>query len=90
MDDVEIREVVAEFAATVPERLDAIEKALELLDYDSIASLAHALKGAGGTAGFACLTEASARLEDSAKQQQADAIAGVIGELRSLHERLTV
>jgi CheY-like chemotaxis protein/HPt (histidine-containing phosphotransfer) domain-containing protein len=89
-DDEEIRALVAEFAATVPERIDAIEQALAVANFDQIAGLAHALKGAGGTAGFACLTEASARLEASAKNRLADDVAQELNELRELNERIVV
>jgi two-component system sensor histidine kinase/response regulator len=90
MDDPEIRELIAEFAATIPERIDAIEKALNTMDYNAISSLAHALKGAGGTAGFQCLTDVSLRIEESAAERRAESIGGMLHELRSLHERIVV
>jgi HPt (histidine-containing phosphotransfer) domain-containing protein len=89
-DDAEIRELVAEFTATIPERIDAIEAALRLLDFDSVASLAHALKGAGGTAGFQCLTDVSVRLEDSARKREPAGVGASLAELRSLQPRLSV
>jgi PAS domain S-box-containing protein len=90
LDDPEIRALVAEFAATVPQRIDAIAQALATLDFDQAASLAHALKGAGGTAGFHCLTEASARLESSARQRQQDEAGGALENLRELNQRMVV
>ncbi|HYO24309.1 MAG TPA: ATP-binding protein [Lacipirellulaceae bacterium] len=90
VDDAEIRELVAEFAATVPERIDSIERALATLDFDGIASMAHALKGAGGTAGFQCLTDISARIEKSAQQKHSEEIAAMLGELRGLNQRIVV
>jgi signal transduction histidine kinase/CheY-like chemotaxis protein/HPt (histidine-containing phosphotransfer) domain-containing protein len=89
-DDPEIRDVVAEFAATVSHRIEAIERALQAADYGAIAGLAHALKGAGGTAGFDCLTEASARLERAARSQQAAGVDDALGSLRQLNERIVV
>jgi HPt (histidine-containing phosphotransfer) domain-containing protein len=90
MDDPEIREVVAEFAATVPQRIEAIQRALAALDFDGVASLAHALKGAGGTAGFDCLTEASAQLERAARNKEAGDVDGALDSLRQLNERIVV
>jgi len=90
MDDPEIRELIAEFAATIPERIDAIEKALNMMDYNTIANLAHALKGAGGTAGFQCLTDVSLRIEESAAERHAEGIGGMLHELRSINERIVV
>ncbi len=89
-DDPEIRELIAEFAATVPERIEALEQALQAEDYDAIARLAHALKGAGGTAGFASLSEVSRRIEESAQRRQPDGVDGRIHELRNIHERIVV
>jgi CheY-like chemotaxis protein/HPt (histidine-containing phosphotransfer) domain-containing protein len=90
VDDPEIRELVAEFAATIPERIDSLERALETMDYNAIASLAHALKGAGGTAGFQCLTDVSLRIEESVAQRHLQDVGGMLHELRSLHERIVV
>jgi two-component system sensor histidine kinase/response regulator len=89
-DDFEIRALVAEFAATVPQRIEAIENALALVDFDSIAALAHALKGAGGTAGFHCLTDVSQRLEAKAHERQSADVAELLDEMRTLHQRIVV
>jgi CheY-like chemotaxis protein len=89
-DDAEIRALVAEFAATVPQRIDAIEHALALVDFDSIAALAHALKGAGGTAGFHCLTEVSQQLEAKAHERQSADVAELLDQMRTLHQRIVV
>jgi HPt (histidine-containing phosphotransfer) domain-containing protein len=74
----------------VPERIEALEQALHLLDFDSIASLAHALKGAGGTAGFQCLTDVSARLERSAHEKEPRRIGDMLNQLRALNERIVI
>jgi two-component system, sensor histidine kinase and response regulator len=89
-DDDEIRELVAEFAEGVSERIESLQAALQSLDFDAIASMAHALKGAGGTAGFTCLTEVSARMERLAHDGHAAAVEGTINELQALNDRLVV
>lgn len=52
-------------------KLTAMEEALRTGDFESLAELAHWLKGSGGTAGFADFTEPARRLEQLAKQRQA-------------------
>jgi PAS domain S-box-containing protein len=89
-DDDEIRELVAEFTATIPDRIEAMQQALALLDFDEIGALAHALKGAGGTAGYGCLTDVSARIEQCAKQKDTEGLEPMLAELRSLNERIHV
>ena len=60
------------------------------LDFDAIASQAHALKGAGGTAGYSCLTDVSARLEQSAHAKAPGRVGDALHELRSLQDRIVV
>ena len=50
-------------------------------DYKELAQLAHWLKGAGGTAGFAALTEPARRLEGFVRDQQCDDIEAAVTEL---------
>jgi CheY-like chemotaxis protein/HPt (histidine-containing phosphotransfer) domain-containing protein len=88
VDDPEICELVAEFAASLPERIEALTRALEAADFDEILRLAHALKGAGGTAGFMALSEVSARLEDAARRRVSVGVSGALRELRSVSERI--
>jgi HPt (histidine-containing phosphotransfer) domain-containing protein len=89
-DDAEIRELVAEFTATISDRIEAMQQALALLDFDSVAAMAHALKGAGGTAGYDCLTAVSQRIEKCAKDKDLEAVAPFLDELRSLNDRILV
>jgi signal transduction histidine kinase/DNA-binding response OmpR family regulator len=89
-DDDEIRELVAEFTATIPDRIEAMQQALAMLDFDGVAAMAHALKGAGGTAGYDCLTDVSARIEQRAKVQDKGSIPPMLDELRVLNGRIHV
>lgn len=88
MDDRQFREIVAEFAATIPARIEAIELALGQSDFSSLASLAHGLKGGGGMAGFPALAGLSAQLEETAKRLQRDEAAGLIDQLRTVQSRI--
>ncbi|MEX2026685.1 MAG: response regulator, partial [Pirellulaceae bacterium] len=64
-DDPEFREIVAEFAGRFHEKLAAMSAALAGGNYADLKSLAHWLKGAGGTAGFAPLSAAAGRMEQA-------------------------
>jgi CheY-like chemotaxis protein len=89
-DDDQIREIVAEFAATIPARLDAIEQALAESDFTTLATLAHGLKGAGGTAGFPVLAELSTDLEGVITRRESEEAATVIDQLRTIQTRIVV
>jgi HPt (histidine-containing phosphotransfer) domain-containing protein len=81
-DDPEMAQLVETFVAVLPERAAAIEDALFQWDLDVLLTLAHQLKGTGGSYGFPSITEAAARLEETAKtkgdlaklQEQVDAL----------------
>jgi CheY-like chemotaxis protein/HPt (histidine-containing phosphotransfer) domain-containing protein len=89
-DDPEIREVVVEFVDSIGARLEAMIAALDSDDFDELARLAHALKGSGGTAGYACFTEPAARIEKLAKARQPEEISATFGEIRNLQSMVAV
>ncbi len=89
-DDADFLEIVEEFAARLADKLEGMERAWQERRYDELAALAHWLKGSGGTAGFDAFTTPAKRLEQLAKQGEADETYGVIGELRRLAQRITV
>ena len=55
-DDELIGELVEMLVDEMPERIAAFEDAYASRDFDTLRSLAHQLKGAGGSYGFATLT----------------------------------
>ena len=61
--------MVRKFAQQMPERMEAIEKAWDGRDSQTLASLAHWLKGSGGTTGFDAFTAPAKTLEQLAKAQ---------------------
>ena len=69
-NDLDFQEIVVEFVERLRAKLTAMEDALRTGDLDALATLAHWLKGSGGTAGFADFTEPAKRLEQLAKQHQ--------------------
>jgi HPt (histidine-containing phosphotransfer) domain-containing protein len=57
-------------------------------DLSELASLAHWLKGSGGTAGFPALTDPARKLEELARDRKLDEIGGQISALRELADRI--
>jgi CheY-like chemotaxis protein len=83
-----LRPAIRKFAARLEEQMQAFERALAGRDLDELASLAHWLKGAGGTVGYDDLTDPAARLELAAKAGSDAELEPIMAELRSLAARL--
>ena len=90
MEDEEFRAIVLEFVDRLREQLDEMDNAFEAAEYDRLASLAHWLKGSGGTAGFGEFTEPARTLENSAKAAQTGSLRTGLQELRGLADRIHV
>lgn len=60
-------EVVQEFLDELPARLAHLQDAIERRSLSDLCRLAHQLKGAGGSYGYAQLTTLAANLEQQAK-----------------------
>ena len=67
-DDPDMMEIVREFVADLPVRSAALASALETSDLDTLQTLAHQLKGAGGGYGLQQITDAAGVLEQSLRQ----------------------
>jgi HPt (histidine-containing phosphotransfer) domain-containing protein len=57
LDDATVDELVEEYAETLSIKAEAIEKALSTHDLESLAGLAHELKGVAGMYGFSRVSE---------------------------------
>ncbi len=90
LEDAEFREIVQEFVDVLQPRIASMQQALEKRDLTELARLAHWLKGAGGTAGFAVLTEPARRLEACVRDQQCDAIEAAVADLMALAKRIAM
>ena len=88
VDDTEFREIVAEFVARFHDKLAEMNAALAGSNYAELRLLAHWLKGAGGTAGFASLTAAATRLEAAASERNASRARAGLAELDGLAARI--
>ena len=91
LDDEQFREIVEEFVASFEERLTALRKAYERDDCREIASIAHWIKGAGGTAGFDALTQPAAGLEMLARNAGSpEQLGRAIDDLQHLFDRIAL
>jgi HPt (histidine-containing phosphotransfer) domain-containing protein len=84
------RQIVVDFVQRLDEQLDVMQAACRDGDYEQLASLAHWLKGAGGTVGFAEFTAPARTLEQSAREDETDKIATILSELKDLAQAIEV
>jgi CheY-like chemotaxis protein/HPt (histidine-containing phosphotransfer) domain-containing protein len=85
-----LRAVARKLAEQMPDRIRAIEDAWSARDFPALASLAHWLKGSGGTAGYDDFTAPARALEQLAKACSEQQTGEVVEELRQLVERMVV
>jgi signal transduction histidine kinase/ActR/RegA family two-component response regulator/HPt (histidine-containing phosphotransfer) domain-containing protein len=90
MDDAEFREIVQEFIDRLHAKLDAMNLAHAAGRTEEVLSLAHWLKGAGGSAGFADLTDTARSLEAAARQNQSAESQQLIDQLFRIRDRLAM
>jgi CheY-like chemotaxis protein len=87
-DDPDMAGVIAEFVGQLPERLAQMGQAAAGGLWDVVRRLAHQLKGAGGSYGYACLTEAARALESRADQADGEGVLLALNHLAHLCERI--
>ena len=90
-DDEMMCELVEEFVAEIPERVQSLRSAFADLDLDAVQRQAHQLKGAFGSYGFSTMTEPARQLERSATEARhdLDQIKGDLETLANYCARLT-
>ena len=90
--DEDLREVAADFAASLPARIGDCRTHLAAGDRAGLERAAHQLKGAGGTLGFAPLTAPAAALESAAADPGAgeEALEDLLADLADLTARVRV
>jgi HPt (histidine-containing phosphotransfer) domain-containing protein len=86
--DPSFADLVEEFVAGLPERLTAMESALEEPDFQRAKVLAHQLKGSGGGYGFPDLTDIASKLESEAIERNLTACLETLDELNQLVSRV--
>ncbi len=84
-NEPDLAEILQTFVEELPQRIAALNDALGREDYQTIARLAHQLKGAAGGYGFPSITEVAAQLEKTAAlQRDLSKLATEINELAVL------
>ena len=89
-EDASFADLVEEFLVGLDERLGAMKNALDGNDFDTLRTLAHQLRGAGGGHGYPVLTEKSARLEQQAIAKQVESCTRMVDELLAIRPRIVV
>jgi PAS domain S-box-containing protein len=87
-DDPEFCQIVVEFVDRLRSQVGAISDAWSNGDLEQLATLAHWVKGSGGTAGFNALTEPARELELAARDKRLDEVAVSISHLQDLVNRI--
>jgi PAS domain S-box-containing protein len=87
-DDPDLAGIVVDFVARLPDRLGAMQAAVEGLDLGRLQSLAHQLRGSAGSYGFLPITVAAARVEDALTSgEQVSRVASEVASLIALCAR---
>ncbi len=88
VDDPEFREIVVEFIEALQRNVEKLRAAVAARDFGGVATLAHWLKGSGGTAGFAPFTRPAGLLERAAKQHDEPGVEEHLQEIVALVARV--
>jgi len=88
--DPDMRELVEFFVGQMPQRVRALQESLESGALEDVRSIAHQLKGAGGSYGFPQITESARSLEEQADSANLEAVRQGVDELIAICNRTTV
>ncbi len=80
--------IIINFANKLNEKLIEFSAALDDRNYNTLAELAHWLKGSGGTVGFDEFTQPAAELEKAAKAERISVVEAKIVDIRQLASRI--
>lgn len=84
-NDPEVRAIIDEFVASVPQRLSRVLDALSEGDWEAAARQAHALKGTAGTLGAHAVARVAAAIERAAEHGDVDAAVEAMQVYDMLH-----
>ncbi len=86
--DSGLRDLVELFVSSLPQRLAQLREMAEQGDWEGLRRLAHQLKGAAGSYGFAVISVKAAQLEAAARQSaDPPVILQLLAELEELSSR---
>lgn len=84
IEDADLRDIVEEFVNELDDRLSEIKQAYEQLDWANLETLAHRLKGAGGSYGYPDISSVAADMEAAFRRQASDQFDNWMDQLKSL------
>ena len=84
LEDMDLRDIVAEFVDGLGDRIVEMKAAYDALNWSGLATLAHKLKGAGGSYGYPDVSALARTIEESVRAQQAENFASWMAELEQL------
>lgn len=84
IEDADLRDIVEEFVNELDDRLSEIKEAYAQLDWANLETLAHRLKGAGGSYGYPDISTVAADMETAFRQQAADQFDNWMEQLKKL------
>ncbi|MDO9529433.1 MAG: Hpt domain-containing protein [Syntrophales bacterium] len=88
--DPDIEDLIPGFLENRHKDIKTIGESLAVGDYETIQRLGHSMKGAGGGYGFDEITAIGSRIENAAKEENADEIQRQAGELLRYLENIEV
>lgn len=80
----ELEDIMPLFLDTVSKNISSIHDALQSGDFETVRTLGHRMKGAGGGYGFDRVTELGREIEIAAKESNADRCRSLNKELSQL------
>jgi len=87
-DHPKLKKVVQQFAEKLPGEIVSLNAAHAVGNLEEMATLAHWLKGAGGTVGYDAFTQPAEQLEAAAKSEQWENISTLLSQINTLTENL--
>jgi response regulator RpfG family c-di-GMP phosphodiesterase len=85
-DDPEMADILADFVGQIPNRLAEMGRATEVGQWDLLTRLAHQMKGAGGSYGYACMSDAAREIESRAREKDVELVRLALAGLAKLSE----
>jgi HPt (histidine-containing phosphotransfer) domain-containing protein len=83
-EDPDLRDIIEEFVDGLSDRIVHLKLAFDELDWSQLRTLAHRLKGAGGSYGYPQISQLAARMEQNFKTHRADDFDTQIHQLERL------
>lgn len=87
-DDPDLGDLVDLFVGEMPDRIQSFQDRMEASDHEGLRRLAHQMKGAAGSYGFATITHSAARLENALREAEPeDVVHSAVEDLIDLCRR---